>query len=80
LAAAACALARCETSEPANGEDGATLLDAAQTSQAPDGGQECLPDTSFSLDLDQVPRPNPTIVVLPDTQLYAAGYPEIFHA
>ena len=37
-------------------------------------------DSTSGPGLDAGAPPNPTIVVLPDTQFYAAAYPEIFHA
>ena len=80
LVVAAYTLAGCEASAPATGEDGSALLDTGQVVQVPDSGQGSVGDSAFSPDQEQVPWPNPTLVVLPDTQFYAAGYPEIFRA
>ena len=43
-------------------------------------GDASQPDGSTGLSLDGSSPPNPTVVVLPDTQFYAAAYPEIFAA
>lgn len=72
-----------------NGEAGAAAVEAGGPAHADQldagagpetGTAPAALDAGGAVDVDRRPQPNPTVVVLPDTQFYAAGYPEIFHA
>jgi len=71
---------------PDAGSDGASdfapvpVPDANSPQDTVTGGDATRPDGSTGLLLDGSAPPNPAVVVLPDTQFYAAAYPEIFRA
>ena len=77
-------------SNPPDGSTDSGLDDSLPPDNPPDGSTDSSlddslppkipPDGSTGCSLDGGAPPNPTLVVLPDTQFYAAAYPEIFAA
>jgi hypothetical protein len=68
------------SSDTAGGSASIPSPDANSPQDTVTGGGATRPDGSTGLLLDGSSPPNPTVVVLPDTQFYAAAYPDIFAA